>query len=132
MKGLYRILILILILTAAWFFIRFVIGGNEDDWIKDSRGVWVKHGAPSSTPDYVLKQKQIISCAMDLYEEEKSKNVVFNSQCLGSCDDYAIDIVNIPRNSDDDLSENQCDDYKTGKASHFLELDKDGEIVRII
>ncbi len=55
-----------------------------------------------------------------------------NSQCLGTCGDYAVDIVHVPRTEGDNLIENQCEDYKTGKVNHFIELDKNGEIVRIV
>jgi len=37
----------ILIIITAWLFIRFVIGGPEDDWIC-VEGQWVKHGYPSA------------------------------------------------------------------------------------
>lgn len=40
-----RVLLIIFIIVAAGFFVRFVIGGSEDTWIcRDGR--WVKHGAP--------------------------------------------------------------------------------------
>jgi len=37
----------LLLVITAWFFVRFVIGGSEDDWICDE-GQWVKHGYPSA------------------------------------------------------------------------------------
>lgn len=127
MKRIYLALIIVGILIVGWFFLRFVIGGGEDDWIKDSRGVYVKHGYPSEISDYVLEQQEAISCAIEKFnnfEEEK------NSQCLGICGDYAIDIVHVPRDEEDNLIENQCDDY--GNVNHFIELDKEGNIVRIV
>ena len=42
-----KVLFLILILLVAWLFVRFVIGGSEDDWICVD-GQWVKHGYPSA------------------------------------------------------------------------------------
>lgn len=37
---------------------------GEDSWIKDSNGIWIKHGNPSETPDYVLEQqKALLNCA---------------------------------------------------------------------
>jgi len=38
-------LVFLLILLIAWLFIRFVLGGPEDDWICDE-GQWVQHGNP--------------------------------------------------------------------------------------
>jgi len=123
------ILLVFLFLAIAWAFVRFVIGGNEDSWIKDEKGVYVKHGNPSEIPGYVAWQQAAISCAYDLFDnvtEEKS------SQCLGICANYAIDIVHVPRAAEDDLSQNQCADYGNGFVNHFIELDKNREIVRII
>ncbi len=129
MKKIYLILVVIGILIIGWFFVRFVIGGDEDSWIKDSRGVWIKHGYPSETPDYVLEQQEAINCALRKFE---NFNEEINSQCLGVCEDYAVDIVHVPRTEEDNLPENQCEDYQNGKVSHFIELDKDGNIVRIV
>jgi hypothetical protein len=106
-----------------------VFRGNEDDWIKDSRGVWIKHGNPSNTPEQVLEQQEAINCALSKFTSFTEE---INSQCLGSCEDYAVDIVHVPRVNEDDLFENQCDDFREGKVSHFIELDKDGAVVKIV
>ena len=132
MKRLYLILIIIGILIIGWFAIRFFIGGNEDSWIKDSKGIYIKHGHPSKTPDYVTEQQEAINCAFGLYDENKNQGIQFFSQCLGRCGDYAVDIVHIPRTGDDNLFENQCLDYKEGRVSKFIELDKNKEIVKIV
>ena len=130
MKRTYLTIAIVVGILAIWLFIRFVLGGNEDSWIKDSRGVWIKHGNPSETPSLVLEQQQAVSCALNLYNTyEKELNL--SSQCLGTCGNYAVDIVHVPRTSDDNLIENQCSDYNDGKVSRFIELDKYGEIVRI-
>ncbi|MCW8965121.1 MAG: hypothetical protein OQK82_00330 [Candidatus Pacearchaeota archaeon] len=105
---------------------------NEDTWIKDEKGIYVKHGNPSNTPIEILEQKNIISCANELYKKAQLEGMDFNNQCLGNCSDFAVDIVNVPRDSMDNLEENQCQEYLTGELTHFIELDKDGEIVRII
>ena len=110
----------------------FILRGSEDSWIKDNKGVYVKHGVPSLTPDYVKEQKEAINCSFSLYETNKQKGMNFSSQCLGSCGNYAVDIVHGPRIDIDNLPENQCEDYKNGKISHFIELDKDRNIVRVI
>ena len=78
------------------------------------------------------KKQQAIECALQLYKEEKNKGVDISSQCLGVWGDYAVDIVHVPRSSEDNLIENQCQDYRNGKVHHFIELDKNGNIVRIV
>lgn len=109
-----------------------ILRGSEDDWIKDSRGVWIKHGAPYETPSYVKEQQEIINCSFDLYNKAKNEGMNFSSQCLGVCGNYAVDIVHVPRISDDNLPENQCAEYKEGKVTKFIEIDKNGEITRIV
>lgn len=129
MKNLYLVLIIIEIILISWIFVRFVIGGSEDSWSKDERGMYIKHGSPSETPDYVLEQQEVIKCALEKFEnfvEEK------NSQCLGTCRGYAVDMVHVPRSEEDNQIENQCEDYRNGNVSHFIELDNDGNIVRIV
>jgi hypothetical protein len=130
MKKLYWVLIVIVILTVG--FTMIFRPGGEDSWIKDERGVWIKHGVPSDTPDYVIQQQQIINQALSLYEQRKSEEMEFSSQCLGVVGNYAVDIVHVPRSSEDNLVENQCEAYRNNEVTHFIELDKDGNIVRII
>jgi hypothetical protein len=109
-----------------------ILRGNEDDWIKDSRGVYIKHGNPALTPNYVKEQQDLISCSRALYGNMKASGINFYSQCLGRCIDYSIDIVHVPRISEDDLVENQCSDYRKGLTKHFIELDENENIVRIV
>ena len=127
-KNLYWIIgiivfILILIIVLRGF-------SGEDDWIKDSRGVYIKHGNPSVTPLYVLEQQDALSCASDLYSQAISNGIEFNSQCLGVCRNYSVDIVHVSRTIEDDRPENQCSDYPK-KTPYFIELNKNGEIVRV-
>lgn len=49
-------LIVIVLLLIGLLCVRFILGGDEDNWIKDSEtGTWVKHGNPEIMPDYVLE-----------------------------------------------------------------------------
>lgn len=130
MKGQVTIFIILGVLIVASVISLILLRGNEDSWIKSESGVWIKHGAPSSTPSEVLEQQDAINCALQLYEQEKTKRVEFNSQCLGTCGDYAVDIVHVPRTSYDNLVENQCENYRNGNVKHFVELDKDGNVVK--
>jgi len=129
MKKIYLIIGIILLLIVGWLVIRFIIGGPEDDWIKDSKGVWIKHGNPSETPAYVLEQQELIDCSLEKFDSFSGE---VNSQCLGSCGDYAVDLVHVPRNSEDNKAENQCEEYRNGAVNHFIELDKNGDLIRIV
>ena len=50
------ILVLIFILGLNYIVLKM----DEDTWIKNSEGVWIKHGNPSVTPDEVKEQSHII------------------------------------------------------------------------
>lgn len=132
MKNWVWILIVIGILIISWMFIRFIIGGSEDSWIKDEEGIYVKHGNPSEIPNYVKEQQEEIACALNLYNQKKAEGMEFLSQCLGTCNNYAVDVVNVSRTAEDDKPENQCSEYREGKVSKFIELDKNGNIVRVV
>ncbi len=105
--------------------------GDEDNWIKDSNGVWIKHGNPSNTPNDVSTQAEAITCAAGLYNTAKDSGMIFDSQCLGKCSDYSVDIVHVPRSTDDNLVENQCAEYRDGVTHKFIELDSKGVIIRV-
>jgi hypothetical protein len=78
------------------------------------------------------EQQEAINCSSELYNFGKVVYENFSSQCLGTCKNYAVDIVHTPRTEYDNLPENQCEDFRNGKVKHFIELDKDGNIVRIV
>ena len=88
------------------------------------------HGNPSKVPNYVAMQQDALSCANDLYSQAKQNAIKFDSQCLGACDNYSVDIVHVPRTSADSLKENQCQDFIDGKTNYFIELDGNGSLVR--
>jgi hypothetical protein len=126
-KTAYIIIVIVLVLAMVFILLR----GNEDSWIKDKRGVWIEHGNPKVIPAYVIEQQELLENVSQLYLEKKSE-MNLSSQCLGLIEGYAIDIVHVPRTSEDDLTENQCKDFRNGTVSHFVELDNNGSIVRIV
>ncbi len=81
-------------------------------------------------------EQQIIQSALKLYNQAKAQGINFSSQCLGTIEvqgiSYAVDIVHVPRSPIDNLPENQCKEYREGKVRHFIELDKEGNVVRIV
>lgn len=44
---------------------------------------------------------------------------------------WVVDIVHSPRTKEDDLPENQCPSYNSGKFKHFVEMDAEGNILRV-
>ena len=130
MKKYWIIIIAALILLGVVF---VILRGKEDTWIKDSRGVWVKHGVPSTTPNYVSEQQSMIIQAQQMYQKAKSLGEDFsNGPCLGNINsDWVADVAHSPRQAVDNQPQNQCPDYLSGKAHHFIELDPNGEIIKV-
>lgn len=125
-------IVVLIIIGIVVFRVGFGENSGEDNWIKDSRGVWIKHGNPADVPDFVKEQQDLIQCSRALYGNMRASRMRFNSQCLGRCMDYSVDIVNVPRNAEDDKPENQCADYRNGITKHFIELSKGGEVVGVV
>ena len=113
------------------FIVRFLT--PEDNWIKDSRGVWVMHGNPKNTPAEVTEQQRLIHLGNQKFNEAQSSyGTMSNGPCLGEvAPDWVVDVVNSPRQSVDNLPQNQCPDYISGKDHHFIELDTKGNIVKV-
>lgn len=44
---------------------------------------------------------------------------------------WVADLVHNPRAPVDNLPQNQCSTYLSGRATHFVELDLDGNLVRV-
>lgn len=110
-----------------------LLRGDEDKWIKDGRGVWVEHGNPREKPEEVVTQEELIQKAKALLNEEKDIGTDLSSgPCLGKvADDWVLDIAHNPREAVDDKPENQCMDYNDGDVHHFIELDQNGEVIKI-
>ncbi|PIT97389.1 hypothetical protein COT77_01760 [Candidatus Berkelbacteria bacterium CG10_big_fil_rev_8_21_14_0_10_41_12] len=128
-KWVWILLATIVAILIIFLFIR----SNEDNWIKDSRGVWVKHGYPSDIPNEVKAQQDLIAKADKIFQDAKSSGKDLSAgPCLGKIDsDWVVDIVHNPRQDVDNLSQNQCIDYANGQVHHFVELDPNGEIIQI-
>lgn len=45
---------------------------------------------------------------------------------------WAVDIVHVPRRPVDDVPANQCPRYLSGESPHLVEIDRDGEVVRVV
>lgn len=74
-----------------------------------------------------------VNQAKYLYEMEKVKGRDFSSgPCLSNAlmPDWVADIAHNPRQSVDDLRENQCPAFLEGRAHHFVELDLEGNLIK--
>ncbi len=70
--------------------------------------------------------------ALNLYIQKKQEGIDMSSgPCLGMvAENWVLDIAHSPRQPVDDKVENQCEDFVTGKAEHFIEFDPNGQLIR--
>jgi len=71
-----------------------------------------------------------IKCS-ELCKEQKN---LTNGPCLTEgwdVDDWVCDVASNPREEVDNLPENQCKAYREGKASHFVEVDEECNIIKV-
>ena len=97
-------------------------------------GLWVvKSLTSSSKSENAPLQTEAIAKAKALYIQQKSAGIDFSDgPCLSNdlLPAWVADIVHEPRQSADDLPQNQCSAYLEGKAQHFVELDVTGELIQ--
>lgn len=93
-------------------------------------------GEPTSNLGKAAQIAQIppeaLKNALNLFSQAKQDGQdLKNGPCLGIvADDWVADIAHNPRQDVDDKPENQCEDYRNGKARHFIELDQNGQIIQ--
>jgi hypothetical protein len=75
---------------------------------------------------------ETIQLAQDAYERAKAAGVdMSRGPCLGVIKEgWVADVAHDPRQDVDDDPANQCPEYRSGEAEHFVELDPDGEYIR--
>ena len=81
-----------------------------------------------------IEQETVINQAKLLYKHTKEKGQdLSNGPCLSNAlmPGWVLDIVHSPRQVIDDLPQNQCAAYIEGSAQHFVELDLDGNLIRV-
>lgn len=72
--------------------------------------------------------------AQKIYKDREAIGTDFTTgPCLTNdlLPDWVVDIAHNPRQKQDDLAENQCPAFLEGRAKHFVELDLDGEVIRV-
>lgn len=85
-------------------------------------------------PGVSLEYDRAVNQAQSLFSQKQKLGVDFsNGPCLSNdlLPGWVADIVHNPRQKIDDLPINQCQAYLEGRAKHFVELDLDGNVVRV-
>ena len=81
------------------------------------------------------EQDRAIGLAKQAYEEAVAEGEDLDvgpciAEELPGMPDWVADIAHDPRVDIDDKPENQCQRYREGEASHFVELTPEGELIR--
>jgi hypothetical protein len=75
-----------------------------------------------------------IAEAMEAYERVEGTEDLERGPCIAEqlpgVPDWVADIAHDPRQAVDDDPANQCQRYRDGEASHFVELTPAGELIR--
>lgn len=122
MRILAATIAIIIIIAAAVF---FSIRGRSKETVQAPENK-AQEAASRIVKDQALKN------ALNLYAKRKQEGMDFsNGPCLGIvAPDWVLDIAHNPRLPVDDEPENQCEDFRTGRVHHFIELDLDGKLIR--
>jgi hypothetical protein len=85
-------------------------------------------GGPSES-----EQEAAIAAARQAYDEAVEQGVdMSNGPCLGVImNNWVADVAHDPREDIDDERANQCEAYRQGEADHLVELDPDGNVIRV-
>lgn len=85
-------------------------------------------------PGVYAEYDHAVNKAIKIYQDKKQLGIdISKGPCLTNdlTPDWVADLVHNPRIKDDDLKQNQCQAFLEGRAKHFVELDIDGNLVRI-
>lgn len=91
-------------------------------------GMMAKNAAPAA----------IDQCKAICTVAKKSGIDLTNGPCLSEMypekwdiPDWVCDVAHAPRQPVDNLPENQCSEFREGKAHHFVEVDENCKVIRI-
>lgn len=78
------------------------------------------------------ERERAIAAARVAYEEATAEGDDLTAgPCLGVVvENWVADVAHDPRREVDDRPENQCEEYRSGEAEHFVELDPEGNLIR--
>ena len=92
-------------------------------------GIMAKSAAPEAVDSCILLCKMAKSdgiylsngpCLSDIYTER------------WDVPDWVCDVAHAPRQPVDNLPENQCQTFRQGKAHHFVEVDENCQVIRVV
>jgi len=127
MKKAITILFLILIFLAGLAYFRYYKNQRPPD-----NNISITN-TPSATRE--LSESDIaVQKAKAIFQELKDRGVDFSSgPCIAEnlMPDWVADVAHNPRQPVDNLPQNQCQNFRNGKANHFIELNPSGDVIKI-
>ncbi len=102
--------------------------------ISNRKGSLYEQTQNTYKPGVVTEVDTAVRQAQLLYRQKKGQGLDFtDGPCLTNdlMPNWVADIVHNPRTKIDDLPQNQCQAYIEGRAKHFVELDTNGNLVRV-
>lgn len=93
-------------------------------------GAWLARRGRSGVRETRFDPK---AAALARFEEVQGEGVdLASGPCLGVIGpDWVADVAHEPRQPVDDEPTNQCPEYRSGEATHFVELTSDGTVIRV-
>lgn len=79
-------------------------------------------------------KEEAIAKAKELFEQKKTQGLDMSAgPCLSNeiIPGWVVDVAHSPRQAIDDQPENQCSAFREGKAQHFVELDLEGNLIKV-
>jgi len=119
---LFTVFFLMIVLVAGW-----TIYSNRKTSLYEQTSSTYKPGVDAEVDTAVNQAQQY-------YRQKKALGEDFSTgPCLTNdlMANWVVDIVHVPRTAEDNLPENQCQAYLEGRAKHFVELDTNGNLVRV-
>lgn len=118
MPNKYRLFLIILAIVLVYSYLLYKFIPQTD---KYEPGSWYQ-------ADVAINQAQNIFNLKNQRQE-----ILDNGPCLSNAllPGWVADVVHSPRQPIDDLPENQCSSFISGEANHFVELDLEGNLVRV-
>ena len=116
----------VIVIFAAALTLLLVFGNNQEEPSPQENTPASQKAENIEIEDGMLKN------ALNLYIQKKEEGVDFSEgPCLGSIGPgWVLDIAHNPRQAVDNEEENQCRQYLTGEAEHFIEMDPEGNLIR--
>ena len=87
----------------------------------------------SGSPLIKGDESRAIEEAQKTFSEKRAAGIdMADGPCLSGAiiPGWAADVAHSPRQPVDDLPDNQCQSFRDGEASHFVELDTEGKFLR--